>query len=100
MLCDAKRAYGAQDVLHAQDATVAIDTTPPVAGSATKAITVVQAPLKGSSIVLSTDADGNLVLTSAASHAGSPAPAPALAPGASLSQSLPVCAPAGHLHSE
>ena len=96
MLCDDKRAWGAQDVLHVQDAAVAIDATPPVAGSATKAIMVVQAPLKGSSIVLSTDADGNLVLTAAASSAGCPAPAPALAPGASL----PVRATAGHLHGE
>lgn len=79
-----------------QDADVAIDATPPVAGRATKAIMVVQAPLKGSSIVLSTDADGNLVLTAAASGAGSPAPAPALAPSASL----PVRAPAGHLHNK
>ena len=79
-----------------QDAVVAIDAMPPVGGSATKAIMVVQAPLKGSAIVLSTDADGNLVLTAAASGAGSPAPAPALAHGASQSQSLQVRAPARH----
>ena len=77
-----------------QDAALAIDATPPVAGSATKAIMVVQAPLKGSAIVLSTDADGNLVLTAAAAGADSPAQAPALAPGATLSQGLAVRAPA------
>lgn len=83
-----------------QDAVVAMDAMPPVAGSATKAIMVVQALLNGSSIVLSTNTDGNLVLTAAASGAGSPAQAPALAPGASLSQSLPVNGPAGRQHIE